>query len=203
LIPVVTLNATNSAGRAVTATLSSDEATFVSGIFSDTANATSAAAAAASASAAASAVAAAQPFQMPGTTIAIFPIGAIITGVWALLGVGTVTYGTIGRIQFRELYRRRVARVENKGLFTIWLLVGWETAEMGPSFYDTNLDSALLMDKGWLYSYAHVEGVDEGILELVDIGQGAIAAVSNDFIRYSSSINALRDWWTTWTSTVK
>lgn len=112
LIPDVTLNAVSSSGANVSSTLSSDEATFVNGVFSDQANATTLAAKAAAESAAAASAAAAAPFVLPGTKILIFPIGAIITGIWAILGIGTVAYGTFGRLQFREQYRRNVVRVE-------------------------------------------------------------------------------------------
>lgn len=93
-------------------TLSSTEATFVTGVFSDQVNATAVAATAASASA----TAAVTPFVLPGTKILIFPIGAIITGTWAALGVATVAYGTVGRIRFREHHRSRLARAEKRAL---------------------------------------------------------------------------------------
>lgn len=53
-------------------------------------------------------------FRLPGTRILIFPIGAIITGVWTLLFVGVVSWGTLGRVQFREQYRRQSARAAEK-----------------------------------------------------------------------------------------
>jgi hypothetical protein len=99
--------------------LASNEATFVNGVFSDEANATTLAASAASASAAAASASAAAPFVVPGTKILIFPIGAIITGVWALLGVGTVAYGTVWKIRFRDHYRGRVLRAQKRGFRTI------------------------------------------------------------------------------------
>lgn len=60
-----------------------------------------------------------KPFVLPGTKIEIFPIGAIITGSWAVLLVGFVGWGTVGKVGFREHYRRRIARdraaVEKRG----------------------------------------------------------------------------------------
>lgn len=50
------------------------------------------------------------PFILPGTKIEIFPIGAIITGSWALLFVSAIGWGTVGKVGFREHYRRRIAR---------------------------------------------------------------------------------------------
>jgi hypothetical protein len=117
VIPVVTLSAVTSSGQIANTTLASNEATFVNGVFVDAANTAAIAAAAASASAAAASAAA--PFVLPGTKILIFPIGAIITGVWALLGVGTVAFGTVGRIRFRDNYRGRVRRTQTKEFETI------------------------------------------------------------------------------------
>lgn len=54
-------------------------------------------------------------FQMPGTQILIFPIGAVVTGTWAVLLVATIAYGTLGRIGFREQFRRQNARTQKAG----------------------------------------------------------------------------------------
>jgi hypothetical protein len=58
-------------------------------------------------------------FKMPGTQILIFPIGAIITGVWAVLLLSTIAYGTVGRIGFRDQFRRQTARSQKGGSTTI------------------------------------------------------------------------------------
>jgi hypothetical protein len=77
-------------------------------VFADQATGTlDSAAAAASASAA---VATAAPFVLPGTALAFFPTGLVITCVWTAGFLGAVGFGTVGRIQFREQYRRRVKR---------------------------------------------------------------------------------------------
>lgn len=52
---------------------------------------------------------------VPGTRIRIFPVGAVITGVWAAALVGVVGWGTVGRMGFRESYRRRLARAGKEG----------------------------------------------------------------------------------------
>ncbi len=114
---MVTLSATTSSGKIVNTTLASNEATFVNGVFDGQANATAMAEAAATASAAAAA--ALIPFILPGTKISIFPIGGIITGIWALLGIGTVAYGTVGRIRFRDQDRVKVLMAQSKGVETI------------------------------------------------------------------------------------
>jgi len=49
----------------------------------------------------------------------IFPIGGIITGIWSLLFVATVAYGTWGRMQWRDTHRRRVAAKKKGGMARI------------------------------------------------------------------------------------
>jgi len=57
--------------------------------------------------------------ELPGVELGIFPLGLIITGVWAAVFVGTVGYGTIGRVQYREQYRRRIDREVAAAIRTI------------------------------------------------------------------------------------
>jgi len=112
-MPVLTLSATNSQGRQVSTNVSSNEAAFVTGVFSKEIvmsefrlaelavenelvklrNGTTA-------------------FVLPGVRIMIFPIGLIITGLWTILGIVAYGIGTYDRYNFREAYRRRVQRVE-------------------------------------------------------------------------------------------
>ncbi|CAG8979766.1 hypothetical protein HYALB_00012403 [Hymenoscyphus albidus] len=107
LVPSVTLSATDALGKPVNTTLSSSEATFVNGVFAQ--------------SVAPSRSQLAPPLQtlvpekgtlfvLPGTKFEIFPIGFVITSTWAVLFISTIAYGTYGRLQFREQYRRRTAR---------------------------------------------------------------------------------------------
>jgi len=58
-------------------------------------------------------------FVVPGMQIQVVPIGAVVTGVWAAGLVGVVGWGTVGRMGFRENYRRRKARAEGMGMGTI------------------------------------------------------------------------------------
>lgn len=117
LIPEIDLSAKTPNGQDVSTTLSSQGASFVNGVFANQASVTQDPnAAAASASAAVAAVA---PFILPGVNLAFFPIGLVITCIWTggfFLAVGL---GTIGRIQFREQYRRRVRREMATGMRTI------------------------------------------------------------------------------------
>lgn len=93
--------------RPVSTTIDMGETSFVNGVFADQD---------------ASTVALATPeftsavidnkikFVMPGTTLGIFPVGLVITGSWAVAFVAVVGYGTLGRLRFREQYRRRIKR---------------------------------------------------------------------------------------------
>lgn len=106
LIPQIELNATNPSGQQVRATLASDDASFVNGIFAKQASA-------------APASASAPPFVLPGTTLAFFPTGLLITCIWMIGFVGSVGLGTFGRIQFRDQYRRRVKNEAARNVRTI------------------------------------------------------------------------------------
>jgi hypothetical protein len=96
----------------VNTTLASGEATFVSGIFAQTATVSKTAV---KSPIQTLVVASNAPFVVPGLHILIFPIGGIVTGVWTVLLLSTIGYGTFGRMQFRESYRRRAARMEKGG----------------------------------------------------------------------------------------
>lgn len=111
-MPIVTLKATNGNGKTVSTNVSSNEAAFVTGVFSDAVvmsnlllaqlavddqvaglkNGTVA-------------------FVLPGIQLMIFPIGLIITSVWLLLGLIAYGAGTYARYNFREAHRRRTAVV--------------------------------------------------------------------------------------------
>jgi len=112
-MPVLTLSATNGQGRQVSTNVSSNEAVFVTGVFSQEIvmssfrlaelavedeiarlrNGTSA-------------------FVLPGVQIMIFPIGLVITSLWMVIGIGAYAFGTYNRYNFRDNYRRRMARAE-------------------------------------------------------------------------------------------
>ncbi|KAG9228390.1 hypothetical protein BJ875DRAFT_243181 [Amylocarpus encephaloides] len=107
LVPTVSLTAVNATGQTVNTTLSSQEATFVNGVFSTQVVPTKSQV---QPPIQTLVVASASPFVVPGMTILIFPIGAIITGVWTILFLATIAYGTVGRMQFRDQFRRRTER---------------------------------------------------------------------------------------------
>ena len=97
LTPVVALSGVAQDGLSMNTILSNQEASFVHGLFSDRQTAAS------------TGSAQAQPtqFVLPGTSLGIFPISLIITGTWAFIFIAAVGFGTFGRIQFRNAYRRR------------------------------------------------------------------------------------------------
>ncbi len=106
-LPQIRLSAMTAATGPVNTTISTDEATFVNGIFA-------AGIATLSTPGAPEVISPINSnglkFAMPGTTLGIFPIGFIITGSWAVAFVGVVGYGTVGRLRFRDQYRRRIKR---------------------------------------------------------------------------------------------
>ncbi|TVY24761.1 hypothetical protein LHYA1_G007550 [Lachnellula hyalina] len=116
LVPTVSLTAVNGSGQTVNTTLSSQEATFVNGVFADQVVPTKSQV---SPPIQTLVVASGAPFVVPGLNILIFPIGAIITGVWAVLLTATIAYGTVGRMQFRDQFRRRNARATKGDLARI------------------------------------------------------------------------------------
>lgn len=118
LIPTVTLTGVDGTGATVNTSLSSDEATFVSGVFAKSVAVTGTKAEVQ----APIQTLVVQPgalFVVPGLNILIVPIGLIITSIWTVLFLGTIAYGTVGRMQFREQYRRRSARAEKGDLARI------------------------------------------------------------------------------------
>ena len=115
LLPTVTLTGTATDGTSVNTTLSSSEASYVYGVFAqgdgDAVVVPVSKTEAGEAAIQTLVVASDEPFVLPGTHILLSPpIGAIITGIWAVLFISTVGYGTYGRIQFRDQFRRRSAR---------------------------------------------------------------------------------------------
>jgi hypothetical protein len=104
VIPTISLYANNpTTNQPVSANVTSASTVyFVVGLF-EAQSADAPAAAVPSAAAVAAQKAAA--FTLPGVTLAIFPVGLIITGTWTVLFVGVFAMGTAGRIQARKQYR--------------------------------------------------------------------------------------------------
>ncbi|MCJ1378628.1 hypothetical protein MMC17_001727 [Xylographa soralifera] len=112
VMPDVTLSAMAQDGTTLDTMLDNTQASFVTGVFSDTKAAAASAApvapsATSASSASASTTTSAVPFTLPGVSLGIFPAGLVVTGAWALLFFLVVGLGTIGRINARSTYRRR------------------------------------------------------------------------------------------------
>ena len=110
-MPVLSLTAQDQSGQTVATNVSSNEAVFVTGVFSKEVVMSDFA----MASAAVDEVMAQMrngtvAFVLPGVQLMVYPIGLIITGSWLVLGVLAYGIGTYDRIRYAETYRRRSAR---------------------------------------------------------------------------------------------
>ncbi|KAI9749867.1 MAG: hypothetical protein M1815_002220 [Lichina confinis] len=99
LAPNVTLSAFNAEEQPISTTLTSKEASFVNGVFASS-----------PVGAASARMARPTPFVLPGVTLGKFPTSLVISSTWALLGIALMTWGTVGRYQYRQQYRRRKMR---------------------------------------------------------------------------------------------
>jgi len=106
LTPKIAITGGIANGSTLQTQLSPKDASFVSGLFQDSVTGNTTAAA----HAAAVSAAAETKFVLPGTSLGIFPVGLIITSAWAGIFITVLAYGTYGRVQFRESYRRRMKR---------------------------------------------------------------------------------------------
>lgn len=103
MLPDVKLNTAESQ-RAVSANITAgDGAWFVIGEFSRDFDQFLVTAAAAT-----DAISIAVPYVLPGVTLGIFPTGLIITGAWTLIFFLAYGFGTLGRIKYRDAYRKRM-----------------------------------------------------------------------------------------------
>lgn len=112
-MPVVTLKAVDGNGQTVSTTVSSNEAAFVAGVFSqEVVMSTFRLAELAVEEEVARLKNGTTAFVLPGVQLLIFPIGLIITSVWMVIGITAYAAGTYARYNFRESHRRMMARVE-------------------------------------------------------------------------------------------
>lgn len=114
-MPVVTLSAVNAAGQTVSTNVSSNEAAFLAGAFSNQLIlSTTAQAQIAVDQVVAGLANGTVAFVLPGVNLLIFPIGLIVCGSWTVIGLAVIGFGFFERVQYRESYRRRAAYA-NKG----------------------------------------------------------------------------------------
>ncbi|KAM4063956.1 hypothetical protein HRG_007043 [Hirsutella rhossiliensis] len=108
IMPTFTLTAQNTTGGAVSTNLSLNEASFVNGVFSNQIVRSDFASAQAAVDAKVAAVRnGTVAFVLPGIQIMVFPVGAIITGIWLLLGLMAYGFGTYERSVYADAYKRR------------------------------------------------------------------------------------------------
>lgn len=111
VMPVLTLTAQNPAGQTVATNVSSNEAVFVTGVFSREIVMSDFARASAAVDDMKDRLNnATVAFVLPGVQIMVYPIGLIITGVWLVLGVTAYGIGTYDRVRYADSYRRRTVR---------------------------------------------------------------------------------------------
>jgi hypothetical protein len=109
MLPVIKLNAALDNNQAISTNVStSDGAWFVIGQFTNNSQ-SEVRAGLVTGKVATAAIAAAAPFILPGQTLGIFPTGLIVTLSWTGLFILAYGLGTLGRIQYRQAYRKRKA----------------------------------------------------------------------------------------------
>jgi hypothetical protein len=118
-MPSIFIEATNPSGMMLNASLSSMQASFVVGVFSMPTTLTTDPKTILGNPAVELAVAQAgspTPFVVPGLSLGVEPIGLVVTGVWTLIFTVAVGFGTLGRIQYREQYRRQIRAQRSEGV---------------------------------------------------------------------------------------
>lgn len=98
LTPAITLSGTEQDGTPVNTRLSTQDASFVNGVFGS----------ARFAGLQSTTATNVNGFILPGTKLVGFPVGLIISSIWAVLYLMAMGYGTISRYEARESYRRRI-----------------------------------------------------------------------------------------------
>ncbi|GKT59748.1 hypothetical protein ColTof4_10973 [Colletotrichum tofieldiae] len=110
VMPTLTLTGVNAVGQTVSTNVSSNEAAFITGVFSkEVIKSDLAVAQAAVDEVVAQLKNGTVAFVLPGVQIMIFPVGLVITSTWLLIGLAFYGFGTYERIGYAESYRRRRA----------------------------------------------------------------------------------------------
>ncbi|OLN81299.1 hypothetical protein CCHL11_10010 [Colletotrichum chlorophyti] len=110
VMPTLTLTGVNAAGQTVSTNVSSNEAAFITGVFSKEIIMSDLAVAQAAVDEIVSQLKnGTVAFVLPGVQIMIFPVGLVITSAWLLIGLAFYGFGTYERIGYAESYRRRRA----------------------------------------------------------------------------------------------
>lgn len=115
VMPTVTLSAINSAGNTVSTNVSTNEASFLVGVFADVHELSDTARAQVAVNEVIAGLAnGTVAFVLPGVNLLIFPIGLVITGAWFAIGLVVIGFGFFERVQHREAYRKTAA-IAGKG----------------------------------------------------------------------------------------
>lgn len=110
VLPTVSLSAVNKAGQTVSSNVSSNEASFLVGVFSDVVVLSGTAQAQITVDQVVTGLAnGTVAFVLPGVNLLIFPIGLVITGSWFVIGSMVIGFGFFERVQHREAYRKTAA----------------------------------------------------------------------------------------------
>ncbi|KAF7560646.1 hypothetical protein G7046_g3521 [Stylonectria norvegica] len=116
IMPILTLTAKNTTGATVSTNVSSNEAAFLTGVFSQQVVMSDFSAAQAAVDAQIAGLKnGTVAFVLPGVQLMVFPIGLIITSVWLVLGMAAYGFGTYERLRHAEAYRRRLGMKMNRG----------------------------------------------------------------------------------------
>lgn len=119
LIPQISIEATNPAGMTVNTSLSSTQASFVAGVFAKAAVVTTDPKSILGMPAeelAAMQAGSPTPYVVPGLSLGVEPLGLVVTCVWTILFSAAVGAGTVGRIRFRDQYRRQIREQKSESV---------------------------------------------------------------------------------------
>ena len=98
LTPAIILSGAQQDGTSIDTRLSTQDASFVNGVFANPR----------SEGLPPTTATDIEEIILPGTKLVGFPVGLVISSIWALLYLITMVYGTISKYQARESYRKRV-----------------------------------------------------------------------------------------------
>ncbi|OAA67084.1 hypothetical protein SPI_01660 [Niveomyces insectorum RCEF 264] len=108
--PTVTLTGTGNDGKTVSTNVSSNEAAFVAGVFSQTEVLSNTTLALQAVNDVVNGLHnGTVAFVLPGVQIIMFPVGLVIISIWLAAGLAVIGFGTIERINYRDQYKRRMA----------------------------------------------------------------------------------------------
>ncbi|CAK7216659.1 hypothetical protein SBRCBS47491_002903 [Sporothrix bragantina] len=108
VMPVVTLTGTNSNGQTVSTNVSSNEAAFVAGVFSDSVVMSNTTLAQAAVNDIVNGLHnGTVAFVLPGVQIILFPVGLVVISVWLAVGLAVIGFGMFERMSYRDQFKRR------------------------------------------------------------------------------------------------